>query len=338
MRFKCPDHPIATARKSHRLGALASLTASLLLGACSQTSNMLPSLALNAPEETASNPSTMPQSELEKATAYWGKKYEKDNANLQFALNYARDLKAMGEKKKAFAVLQQASVFHKNSRELAGEYGRLALEFGQVGPANELLAVADDPANPDWRVISARGTVMAKQGRYKDAIPFYERALALSQNNATVMNNLAMAYAMLGEPKKAEDLLRQALTEKDAKPKVRENLALVLGLQGRYEESKAVASGVMNSAVASANTEYLKEMVKLEPKNAMPDAKSFAAQTAVARTEPAQPSAASGSTTASSSPRPASSGDIWSTSVSGSEAAMALKGSTSAVALKTPTH
>ena len=61
------------------------------------------------------------------------------------------------------------------------------------------------------------------------------------------MNNLAMAYAMMGDAKKAEDILRQAVTTEGATPKVRENLALVLGLQGRYDESKAVAAGVLNS-------------------------------------------------------------------------------------------
>src|SRR6185295_3391377 len=175
------------------------------------------------------------------------------------------------------------SLVHGNNRELAGEYGRLALDLNQVGVANQLLAIADDPTKPDWHVISARGTVLAKQGKYSDAVPYYERALTLSQNNPTVMNNLAMAHAMMGDPKKAEEILRQAVTEDGATPRVRENLAIVLGLQGRYDESKAVAAGVLNSDAASANTTYLKQMVKLDAKSAMPDAQSFAAQTVVDR-------------------------------------------------------
>ena len=111
--------------------------------------------------------------------------------------------------------------------------------------AGQLLAAADDPTRPDWRVVSARGTVWAKQGKYSNAIPFYERALSLSPNNPTVMNNLAMAHAMMGDPKKAEEILRQALATPGATPKMRENLALVLGLQGRYDESRSVASAVL---------------------------------------------------------------------------------------------
>src|SRR4029079_9653302 len=113
------------------------------------------------------------QTELQKATLYWGQEYAKKPAELKPALNYAKNLKAMGEKRKAMAVLQQASLLHDGDKELASEYGRLALELDQVGMAAQALSVADDPANPDWRIISARGTVFAKQGKYREAIPFY---------------------------------------------------------------------------------------------------------------------------------------------------------------------
>jgi Flp pilus assembly protein TadD len=331
MRFERRNRPLAPLLKPTCLGTLTCLSASLLLGACSQSSDLLPSIAMKSLETgTADTSPSTPQTELQKATAYWGKEYAKKPTELQPALNYARDLKAMGEKQKAYAVLQQASMLHNDNRELAGEYGRLALDLNQVGAANQLLAIADDPTKPDWRVISARGTVMAKQGKYRDAIPFYERALSLSQKNPTVMNNLAMAYAMMGDPQKAEEILRQAVTEDGATPKVRENLAIVLGLQGRYEESKAVAAGVLNSDAASSNTAYLKQMVKLDAKSAMPDAQSFAAQTVVDRTAPMP--AAMENQIAVNSPAPASTGgapaahDLWETSVDSQTAASVLKG------------
>lgn len=230
---------------------------------------------------TADAKSASPQTELQKATIYWGQEYAKKPTELQPALNYAMDLKALGEKDKALIVLQQTALIHGSDPKLASEYGRLALEMDQIGVANQMLTIADDPTKPDWRVVSARGTVMAKQGKYTDAIPFYERALTLSPNNPSIMNNLAMAYAMTGDAKKAEDILRQAMAAPTATPKVRENLALVLGLQGRYDESKAIASGVLNSDTAAANADYLRQMVKLEPTTNMPDARSFASNTSV---------------------------------------------------------
>jgi Flp pilus assembly protein TadD len=264
-----------------RIGVIAALTASLLLGACSASPSLLQDVALKSDEPASAETSSGTQSELQRATIYWGQEYTKKPTELQPAINYAKNLKALGEKQKALAVLQQASVYHGNDPQLTSEYGRLALELNQVNMAGQLLAAADDPTKPDWRVISARGTVLAKQGKYGEAIPFYERALTLAPNSASVMNNLAMAHAMTGDSKTAEAILRRAAASPGATKKVRENLALVLGLQGRYEESKSVASSVLGADMAGSNADYLKQMVKLEPKSEMPDAKSFMAQTSI---------------------------------------------------------
>ena len=102
--------------------------------------------------------------------------------------------------------------------------------------------MADDPANPDWRVISARGTALAKQGKYAQTIPYYDRALSLAHDQPSILSNLALATAMSGDPARAEVLLRRAEAADGASPKIRQNLALVLGLQGKYDESKLIAA------------------------------------------------------------------------------------------------
>ncbi|MEQ1672354.1 MAG: tetratricopeptide repeat protein [Hyphomicrobium sp.] len=251
---------------------LASLTATLLLGACAQTSDLLGSSNLVTAQQD-SDEAEKPegtQNELQKATAYWGQEYAKKPSELKPALNYARNLKALGEKQKALAVLQQAGSLHDGDKELAGEYGRLALELEQVNVAGRMLAIADDPAKPDWKIISARGTVLAKQGKFKDAIPFYERALAMSNNQASVLNNLAMAHAMSGDAKKAEELLRQASNTTGASSaKVKQNLALVLGLQGRYDEAKTMTAGLTSASTdASQNVDMLRNFVKVPAQKA----------------------------------------------------------------------
>ena len=74
-----------------------------------------------------------------------------------------------------------------------------------------------------------------------------------------------MAYAMSGDAKKAEDLLRQASDLKGSNPKVQQNLALVLGLQGRYDEAKTEGGKALAGDSAAANTDYIRKMVKLDP-------------------------------------------------------------------------
>jgi Flp pilus assembly protein TadD len=262
-------------------GLVPLLAASTLLTACAELG------AVNSapPSVTAiTTGSTNPQSELEKATEYWGKEYAKSPRDAQIALNYARDLKALGQKDRALAVLQQVSVFHGTNRAINSEYGRLALQFEQIGVAQKLLEQADDPANPDWRIISARGTVLAKQGKYTDAIVFYERALALAPNQASILNNLGLAELMSGHAARAEELLRKASQSEGAEPKVQQNLALVLGLEGKYDEAKVVAAQTMPADSAAQNIAFLRQMVKTE---ARPVASTATGQSARAQSVPA---------------------------------------------------
>jgi Flp pilus assembly protein TadD len=55
----------------------------------------------------------------------------------------------MGERQQALSVLQHSAQVHGQNKELASEYGRLALELDQVSLAKSMLAVADDPTRPD---------------------------------------------------------------------------------------------------------------------------------------------------------------------------------------------
>ena len=226
---------------------------------------------------------TSGNAELDMALAYWGDKHKKSPNDAKIALSYAKNLKAAGHKQQAFGVLQGAALVNGESKELASEMGRLAIEFDQIGMAEKLLAIADDPLKPDWRIVSARGTVMAKQSKYAEAIPFFERAMTLAPSQPSVMNNLAMAHAANGDPAKAEEILRQA-TARSNDPKIKQNLALVLGLQGKHDE--AGAARVAAAPTTSADTDYIKRMVKATPATT-PAAPTRALATVPQRTAPA---------------------------------------------------
>lgn len=248
-------------------GLTATISVGLLASACSGLGGLGKSAGLAAvTTQSTAAPSANPRSELERAIQYWGKQHAQNPRDLKAALAYAKNLKANGQKAEALSVVQTASLYHGNNRELAGEYGRLALEAGQVGLAQKLLAVADDPMQPDWRIISARGTALAKQGKYAEAVPFYERALKLEPERPSLLSNLALAYAAQGEAAKAEPYLRRAAAQKESEAKVHHNLALVLGLQGKYEEARAVAAFDMAPEAAAADVAYVQKIARLEPK------------------------------------------------------------------------
>jgi len=250
---------------------LGALAASLMLGACAQLGGEDMGLfAALMPAEAGATADAALASDPRAAAEHWGQQYAKNPRDLDAALSYAQNLKTMGQKREALAVLQQASLIHSNDRRLAADYGRLALDLDQISVAKKVLEVADDPAKPDWRVVMARGTAFAKEGSYREAINYFERAQALNPDHPSVLNNLALAYTMSGEAERGEQLLRQASVSGADNTKVRQNLALVLGLQGKYDEATKVASVDLPPAEAQENTALLKKMVRLDAKPMSP--------------------------------------------------------------------
>ena len=70
-----------------------------------------------------------------------------------------------------------------------------------------------------------------------------------------------MSYVLAGDLKTAETYLRDAAQQPGADSRVRQNLALVVGLQGRFEEAREIAGRELSAEQAEANMAYLRQMM-----------------------------------------------------------------------------
>ena len=232
------------------------------------------------------------------ARDYWATAYAKNPHDEKAAISFAHALKADGSKDKALSVLQQAAIYNPDSKIIAAEEGRLALAMGQGDLAGKLLNRANDPANPDWRVLNALGTLQAQNHDRAGAQGYFERAAQLAPNDPGVLNNLALCHALGGDPAKAEALLRKAMAAGGNTVRIRQNLALVLGVEGKYDEAQQLAATDLGKDQAEANRAYLQKMVAATPmslgKHGKPDAKALASawQTAVEMPSPTHPGSA----------------------------------------------
>jgi Flp pilus assembly protein TadD len=95
------------------------------------------------------------------------------------------------------------------------------------------------------------------------------------------LSNLGLSYMLTRDLPKAEEVLRQAYASTRADGRVRQNLALVVGLQGRFAEAETIVKADLPADEAAANVAYLKQMLSRK------DNQHAAAQTApvVARTD-----------------------------------------------------
>jgi Flp pilus assembly protein TadD len=107
------------------------------------------------------------------------------------------------------------------------------------------------------------GSVLDQQSKYGEARDHYQRALNASPGNVVVLNNLGMSYALEGNLKQAEATLREAaaLPEGKNESRLRQNLALVVGLQGRFDEAREIASADLPPDQVEANMAYLQKML-----------------------------------------------------------------------------
>ncbi len=76
-----------------------------------------------------------------------------------------------------------------------------------------------------------------------------------------MLSNLGLSYMLTRELPQAEETLRRAYGNPRADGRVRQNLALVVGLQGRFAEAETIAKGDLPADEATANVAYLREML-----------------------------------------------------------------------------
>jgi Flp pilus assembly protein TadD len=120
---------------------------------------------------------------------------------------------------------------------------------------------AQTPEYPDWRLMSAEGAILDQIGQKEDARQIYRKALDLKPNEPSILSNLGMSYVLSGDLKTAETYLRSATQQPNSDSRVRQNLALVVGLQGRFEEAEQIASQELSPEQAQANVTYLRSML-----------------------------------------------------------------------------
>ncbi|MDE2376147.1 tetratricopeptide repeat protein [Bradyrhizobium sp.] len=238
-----------------RLLASASLVALLAagLGGCQTMADITGSLTQRA--------DAAPPTDPVRAAEVYGERYRANPKDPNAALAYGQALRANGQRAQAAAVLEQATIAHPGNKALLAAYGRALADNGNFQQAFDVLSKAHSPDNPDWRLLSVQGTALDQMGRHEDARRYYASALKIAPGEPGVLSNLGLSYMLSKELPKAEETLRQAYAAPNAGPRVRQNLALVVGLQGRFAEAETIVKADLPPEEAAANVAYLKDML-----------------------------------------------------------------------------
>jgi Flp pilus assembly protein TadD len=234
-----------------RLLASAAVAAILAcgLGGCQTTSSDITG-SLGAPD-----------ADPRRAVEVYGERYRANPKDADAALAYGQALRATGQRAQAAAMLEQATIAHPGNKALLAGFGRALADNGNFQQAFDVLSRAHSPENPDWRILSVQGTVLDQLGRHDEARRYYASALNIKPGEPTVLSNLGLSYVLSRDLPNAEATLRQAYDSGRADARVRQNLGLVVGLQGRFAEAESIVKADLPADQAAANVAYLKQML-----------------------------------------------------------------------------
>lgn len=239
--------------------SVASLLFGALLAGCASAPAETP--VAEAPGIDSETRAVISRSDPLTQAAFWQEAYNANPTDEEAIESFASTLRTIGSLKEALEVLQKGLAIHENDPEMLLLAARTLVGMERFRDAEltyrRLLLI--EPENADAH--AGLGLVFDKTGRHPLAQAAYAKSLDIEPGRATTLSNYAMSLVLSGEPRQAEKLLRRAVDLPNASPMVRQNLALVVGLQGRFDEMREIGGADLPDELVENNVQVIQQML-----------------------------------------------------------------------------
>jgi len=215
--------------------------------------------ALAAPQKaTAAQRAEARRYEPLAAAAFWGREVEIDPRDVEASIALSQSLRSLGRFQDAADTIQAALIVDPNNLNALLEISRARIGMNQGFYAIEPARKAASLAPRDWRPVGLLAVAYEQAQRDDEALAAHRQAVGLAPDEPGALSNYAMFQAARGDLAGAETLLRRAVASPRVTPKVRQNLALVVGLQGRLPEAERLARQDLPPEMVASNLAWLK--------------------------------------------------------------------------------
>jgi Flp pilus assembly protein TadD len=235
--------------------AAVLLLALAALGGCRDRGDVTGSIA------SASQTLPTSDAELRAYAENWGRKYDANPGEKYVSINYAKALRALTRYQQAAAVMQAAAVKAPSDMDVLGAYGKALADAGQLQQAADVLSRSYTSERPNWSSMSVQGSIADQLGDHAKAQDYYRGALKIAPGEPAVLSNLGLSYALTKQLGPAEQALREAAASARADIRVRDNLALVLSLEGKFAEAEQISRRDRSPQAAAANVTSIRQMI-----------------------------------------------------------------------------
>lgn len=221
--------------------------------------------------------------------SFWGEEYRKNPMDLDITVSFMKALRGIKSDERVIEIAATAIALHPNSSDLYLEKGRALMTLQRAEEAAISFARASDNAAADDPVpLAALGVAFDRLEDHDQAQRAYALALMIEPTRVSTLSNYGMSLALSGNIIAAEQQLRKAAAQPDADTRVRQNLALILGLQGKFDEMVEVDPMAPRRSV-EANRSALRQMMGADTKYSSLDEASRAVIAAAPREVQAMP-------------------------------------------------
>ena len=187
------------------------------------------------------------------ATMHYSRLVEMNPGDIASVLGFARNLRYIGNSKAAVLLLKKALSSLPKHVDLRIQLVKAQIASGfleeAAGQTDYLLRTA--PA--EWEVYALEGVILDHHGKFLAAQTAYGKALSISPNNITVLNNMSLSLAQNGKLDLAISLLQNLVQSEYSTPQVRQNLALFHALNGDLQSAEKLAREDLPPSVVSDN-------------------------------------------------------------------------------------
>ena len=176
-------------------------------------------------------------------------------------IHFAAALRAAGQSGQSVAVLQQALSSYPKDMDIKVSYAKALSADGKFTQALTIINQTIMPDRPDWNALLVKGAILDQMGQNQAARQLYRQALAVSPNQASLEANLGLSYAMTNELAQAEQHLLRAVSMPRASSQIKQNLALIYGLQGKFDKARAIYSQLLPPEQVKSNMAYIRALL-----------------------------------------------------------------------------
>lgn len=192
---------------------------------------------------------------------FWAEEYRKDAANLDVIVSFMKALRGIGSHDRVEQIASTTLPIHPASHEIFLELGRSLMAQEKPLDAAQIFARSADLApETEAAPLAALGVALDQIEEHAKAQAAYKYALERQPTRASTLSNYGLSLALTGDLEGAEAQLRKAVALPGSDVRVRQNLALILGLQGRYDEMSAVDPDAPRRTI-EANRQALRTMM-----------------------------------------------------------------------------